>query len=107
MWIGITVLVIVIFNYLSIGIPLYKKNISLRSKIKVMMINQVKSGQLMKNTEDNYIVEILRKESSALDKKITILNCAAASIIIVITSWLIFSLVMYRKKEGAHEARSK
>lgn len=100
LWIGITLLVIVVFNYLSIGIPLYKKTSSLQSKIKVMMIKQVKSGQLTQDTEDNYIIDILKKESSALNKKITLLNCTAVSIVIIIISWLIFSLVMRRKKEA-------
>ena len=107
LWIGITLLVIVSFNYLSVGIPLYKKTSSLQSKIKIMMIKQVKSGQLTQNTEDDYIIDILKKESSVVNKKITVLNCAAISIVIIIMSWLIFGLVIRRKKEGAHEAGSK
>jgi hypothetical protein len=107
LWISITLLVIVIFNYLSVGIPLYKKTSSLQSKIKIMMIKQIKSGQLTQNTADDYIIDILKKESLALNKKITLLNCAAVSIVIIITSWLIFGLFIRRKREGSHEARSK
>lgn len=107
LWISVTLLVIVIFNYLSIGIPLYKKTSSLEAKIKIMMIQQVKSGQLMKDTEDNYIIDILKKESLALDKKIMILNCTAVSIVIIIISWLIFGLVTHRKKERTYETGSR
>lgn len=99
-WVGVTLLLVIIFNYLVIGVPLYKRMGSLESKIKIMMIKQVKSGEILKNSEDNYIIDILKKETIALDRKIVILNCVAVSAAIVIMSWVIFGLIVYRKERG-------
>jgi len=87
LWIGITLLSIVLFNYLSIGIPLYKRINSLDKKVRIFT----------KNSEDAFIIDILKKEAISIDKKIVILNCAAVSVVIIITSWLIFGLVVHRK----------
>jgi len=86
-WIGITLLVIVIFNYLAIGVPLYNRVNSLQSKIKVFS----------KNSEDSYIIDILKKEIVILNSKITLLNRIAISVTIIIISWIIFSLVFFRE----------
>lgn len=95
-WIGATLLAIVIFNYAAIGIPLYNKMASLESRIKVMMIKQVKSGEVLKNSEDNYIIDVLKKETINLDRKIVILNCVVVSVIIIIISWIAFGLIVSR-----------
>lgn len=87
LWIGITLLAIVLFNYLSIGIPLYKRINSLDKKVKIFT----------KNSEDAFIIDVLKKEAISIDKKIVILNCAAVSVAIIITSWLIFGLVFHRE----------
>lgn len=96
LWIGATLLFIVIFNYIAIGVPLYRNMASLESKIRVMMIKQVKSGEVLKNSEDNYIIDVLKKETISLDRKIVILNCVAVSVVIVIISWIAFGLIVYR-----------
>lgn len=105
-WVGTTLLAIIIFNYIAIGVPLYRRMASLEGKIKVMMIKQVKSGAILKNSEDNYIIDILKKETIAIDRKIVILNCVAVSVVIVIVSWITFGLIVYRQEEK-NEIRSK
>lgn len=87
-WIGVTLLAVVLFNYLAIGIPLYKRTHSLESKIRVFT----------KNSEDAFIIDVLKREAISIDKKIVILNCVAASVAIVITSWLIFGLAVHRRE---------
>lgn len=97
LWIGTTLLTIIIFNYIVMGVPLYRKMASLEAKIKVMMIKQVNAGEILKDSEDNYIIDVLRKESIALDKKIVILNCVAVSVIIIMISWIAFGLIVHRE----------
>ena len=86
-WIGVTLLTIILFNYLSIGIPLYKRMGSLDSKVKLFM----------KRSEDTYIVDVLKREIVTINKKIVILNCVAVSVTIIIASWMIFALVVRRE----------
>lgn len=86
LWIGVTILIVILLNYLSVGIPLYSRVISLDNKIKVFT----------KNSEDAYIVDLLKKEVVSIDKKIVVLNCIAASLVIIVTSWLVFGLVFHR-----------
>ena len=96
LWIGVTLLAVVLFNYLSVGIPLYKRINSLDKKIKIFT----------KNSEDAFIIDVLKKETVSIDKKIVILNCVAVSVAIIITSWLIFGLVVY-KEDGVRQARRR
>ncbi|MDD5174129.1 MAG: hypothetical protein PHV48_04820 [Candidatus Omnitrophica bacterium] len=85
-WIGITLLAIILFNYLTIGMPLYKRMSSLDNKVKVFA----------KHSEDTYIADILKREMVTINKKIVILNCVAASVAIVIVSWMVFGLAVHR-----------
>jgi len=97
-WIGVTLLAIIIFNYAVIGIPLYRKIASLENRIKIMMIRQVKSGGILKNSEDNYIIDVLKRETITLDRKIVVLNCITVSVVIVIASWIIFGIISGREE---------
>jgi len=85
-WIGVTLLAIILFNYLSLGIPLYKRVISLDSKVKIFT----------KHSEDTYVIDVLKREMVTIDKKIVILNCVAVSAAIIIVSWIIFGLAVHR-----------
>ena len=96
-WIGTTLLIIIIFNYLVMSLPLYKRMNSLENRIKVMMIKQVKSGEVLKNTEDNYIIDVLKTETIKLDRKIVIINCVAVSVVVFIISWLLFGIIVHRE----------
>ena len=85
-WIGVTLLAIILFNYLAIGIPLYKRMNSLDNKVRIFT----------KHSEDTYVTDILKREMITVDKKIVILNCVAVSVAIIIMSWIIFGLVVNR-----------
>ncbi|OGW84834.1 MAG: hypothetical protein A2987_07040 [Omnitrophica bacterium RIFCSPLOWO2_01_FULL_45_10] len=97
-WIGVTILIIIAFNYCVIGIPLMKKSASIKDKYKSILVKQAKSGDIFKSAEDEYLLEIFRKEKAAIDKKILILNCVGASMVIILSSWIIFGLVASKKK---------
>ena len=88
-WIGVTLLTVILFNYLSMGIPLYSRMNSLDDKVRVFT----------KHSEDTYVIDVLKREMITIDRKIVILNCVAVSVAIVIISWMIFGLVVYRREE--------
>ena len=87
-WIGVTLLAIILFNYLVIGIPLYKRMSSLDSKVKIFT----------KYSEDTYVIDVLKREMITINKKIVVLNCVAASLAIIVTSWIIFGLAVSREE---------
>ena len=97
LWIGATLLIIIAFNYLVMAIPLYSRMNSLESRIKVLMIKQVKSGEILKNTEDSYIIEVLQRATIGLSKKLVIINCVAVSVAVIILSWLLFGFFLNRE----------
>ena len=97
-WMGVTILVIVALNYAIIGIPIIKRSSSIDSKSKAMLVSQVKSGKIFKNSEDEYILEILKREKVHLDRKIVILNCVAISLAILVASWVVFGLVVHKRR---------
>lgn len=85
-WIGVTLLVIILFNYLAIGVPLYKRMISLGDKVKIFA----------SHSEDTYVVDVLKREIVTINKKVVVLNCVAASVAIIIVSWIMFGLAVKR-----------
>lgn len=97
MWIGATLLIVVVFNYIIVGMPLFKRSSSLEDKYKAMLIKQVKSGEILKGSGNEYILEIFKREKSAIDRRILILNCVAASLSIFVASWVIFGLVAHKR----------
>ena len=98
-WISITLLAVIVLNYVLIGVPLYRRMNYLEQNIKAIMIKQVKSGKILKGSEDTYIMDILKKEAIAVDRKIVIVNCVAASSMIIILSWMVFGLLARRKSK--------
>ena len=86
-WIGVTLLAIVLFNYLAIGIPLYKRISSLDNKVRIFA----------KHSEDTYVIDVLKREMITIDKKLVVLNCVAVSVSIIMLSWMIFGLVVRRE----------
>ena len=97
LWVGLTLLLVLIFNYALIGFPLIKREASIKDQTKLILIKQVKSSKVFKNSTDDYMLDILRKEKTSLDRKILILNCVGISISILVASWVIFGLIMHRK----------
>ena len=85
-WIGVTLLAIILFNYLAIGIPLYRRMGSLNNKV----------GIFTKHSEDAYVADVLKREMVAIDKKMVMLNCVAVSVAIIIVSWMIFALAVHK-----------
>jgi len=98
LWTGATLLTAILLNYALIGFPLARRGSSIQSKYKATLIKQAKSGEIFKNSEDEYMLEIFRKEKSSIDKRILILNCAAITLLIFATSWTIFGIIFHKGK---------
>ena len=65
---------------------------------RAILLKQAKTGQLFNNPEDEYIMGVFRKEKTALDRKILILNCVSASLAVLAASWTLFGLATRRHK---------
>jgi len=92
-WTGATLLIVLALNYAIIGLPLTKKAASLKGKYRTMLLKQVKSGELFKNSDEEYLLELFRKEKLSIERQLLILNCAGISLVILIASWTVFGLI--------------
>jgi hypothetical protein len=92
-WTGITLLVVIAFNYMLIGVPLISKSASIEKRSKEIIAGQAKSKNVFRKADDAYILEVLRREKASLDRNTAILNCAAASLAFLVVSWTVFGLL--------------
>ena len=99
LWTGVTVLAILVFNYAAFAIPLAKRSSSIEDRAMVMMREDVDSGKALKGSDNDYILQILKKEKLAIDRKLGMLNMAAASLAIIVASWTLFGLILNRRKK--------
>lgn len=97
LWVGVTLLIVILINYILIGVPLLSKSHSIQGKAKAILIKQAKSAGIFNNSDDDYLLDIFRKEKSAIDTKITILNAVAATLAFFAASWTVFGLIFKRK----------
>ncbi len=98
LWIGSTILIVILVNYILIGVPLMSKSGSVQAKARAILIKQAKSNNIFtNNSDDEYLIDVFRKEKAAIDMKITILNAIAATLVFFAASWTIFGLIFRRK----------
>ena len=97
LWVGGTLFIVILINYVLIGAPLISKSNSVQAKAKAILIKQAKSNGIFNNSDDEYLIDVFRKEKSAIDTKITILNALAATLAFFAASWTIFGLIFKRK----------
>lgn len=98
LWVGSTMLVVILINYILIGAPLISRSNSVQAKAKAILVRQAKSGSIFGgNSDDEYLIDVFRKEKTAIDNKIMILNAAAATLSFIAISWTVFGLIFRRK----------
>ena len=79
--------------------PLVTKAMSLNDKSTTMLMNKVKSGHALRtSSEEEYILDIFRREKAAIAWKLVIVNVVSLTIAIAIVSWTLFGLVTQKKK---------
>jgi len=98
LWIGLTLFVVLVFNYAMIGVPLIKKSATIQARSRDIIIRHVKSGDVLNGSDEDYVLELFRREKSAIDRKLLVLNSVTISIAILVASWTIFGLILRKKK---------
>ena len=99
LWTGATLILILAFNYGIIGMPLIRKAISLNDKATTMMMTKIKAGNALRtSSEEDYILDIFRREKESITRKLVVLNAIALTFVILIGSWTLFGLVINKKK---------
>jgi UPF0716 family protein affecting phage T7 exclusion len=93
LWIGVTLLIVLGFNYALIGFPLYKKSESISDAAKAIYTKQVKANKVFKGSRDEYLLEVFRREKKAIESGLLVLNCVSVSAFVIIISWIGFGLI--------------
>lgn len=97
LWVGVTLLVVLVLNYAIIGFPLMRKGDSIKEKTRALLIKQVQTRNVLAGSEDEYILELFRKEKVSIDRKLSILNSVVISLLIIIISWTIFGIITHKR----------
>ena len=88
LWTGVTLMLILAFNYGIIGMPLIRKAIYLNDKATTTVMGKISSGHALKtSSEEEYILDIFRREKESITRKLIVLNAVALTFVIVIMSW--------------------
>lgn len=98
LWIGLTLFMVLAFNYAMIGAPLIKKSSTIQKRSRDIIIRHVKSGDVLSGSDEDYVLELFRKEKSSIDRNLLVLNSITISLLILISSWTVFGLIVYKKK---------
>jgi len=90
-WTGITLLLVLIINYMIIGMPLIKRRAYIKHRANDILV--------VKNADDEYILDIFRREGISVNKKIRVVNSVGISLAVIIASWTIFGLIFSKKSK--------
>ena len=71
LWIGATLMAVIIFNYILIGAPLLSKSYSINQKTKAILVKQIRSSGIFNNMDDILITIV---EDSVRTKIYNMLN---------------------------------
>ena len=100
LWTGITLLIILAFNYGIIGFPLIRKAMSINDKATTMLMTKIKAGHALRNSsEEDYILDIFRREKESITRKLIVLNAISLTFVVVIVSWTLFGVVTGKNKK--------
>jgi len=97
LWIGATLFLILAANYIIVGAPLIRRSEALKIESRAILIKYAKSTATFTDMENDYLLQIFRKEQSVLGWKILLLNCASATLALMALSWTVFGLLRSRK----------
>lgn len=97
-WVGVTALLVLVFNYAVIGFPMIKREATIKDQTKALLVRQVKSDRIFKNSDDEYMFDIFRREKAALDKRLLALNLITTTASIIVISWTAFGMIGHKRK---------
>jgi hypothetical protein len=99
LWTGATLVLILAFNYGLIGMPLIRKAMSLNDKATTVLMNKIKSGNVLRtSSEEEYILDIFKRERESVIRRLVVVNAVTLTLVIIIASWTLFGLVLPKKK---------
>lgn len=93
MWFGLTLLLALGINYIIIGAPMIRRSEALKIEARSIIIKYANSNSTFTDTENDYLLQIFRKEQANLGRQILILNCASATLGLLIISWTVFGVL--------------
>jgi len=93
LWIGATLFVALALNYIIIGAPLIRRSEALKIEMRALLIKYAKSSANFMDMENDYLLQVFRKEQSTLNWQILLLNCASATIALLVVSWTAFGML--------------
>ena len=68
--------------------PLIRKAMSLNDKATTVLMNKIKSGHALRtSSEEEYILDIFRRERESVIRKLVVVNAVALTFVIIIISW--------------------
>jgi hypothetical protein len=97
LWLGLTLILALGINYIIIGAPMIRRSEALKIEARAILIRYAKSGTTFNDMENDYLLQIFRKEQAHLGRQILLLNCASATLGLLIISWTAFGIL--RSKE--------
>ena len=87
LWVGATLILILAFNYGLFGMPLIRKTMSLNDKSTTVLMSKIKNGHSLRtSSEEEYLLDIFRRERESITRKLIALNAAALTCLIIIGS---------------------
>ena len=79
--------------------PLIRKAASLNDKATKILMGKIKTGNALRtSSEEDYILDVFRREKESITRKLIVVNAIALTFVIIIGSWTLFGLVLPRKK---------
>ena len=62
-------------------------------------MGKVKAGHSLRtSSEEEYILDIFRRERESIVRKLVVVNAVALTFVIIIASWTLFGLVLPKRK---------
>jgi hypothetical protein len=97
MWLGITLLLALAVNYIIIGSPMIRRSEALKVETRAILLKYAKSTQTFTDMENDYLMQVFRKEQANIGRQVLILNCASATLGLLIISWTVFGILHSKK----------
>jgi hypothetical protein len=66
---------------------------ALKVEVRAILLKYAKSDAGFNNMENDYLMQVFRKEQSGLGRQILLLNCASATLGLLVISWTVFGIL--------------
>jgi hypothetical protein len=93
LWLGITLFLALAANYIIIGAPMIRRAEALKVETRAILIRYANSGSTFTDMENDYLLQIFRKEQANIGRQILFMNCASATAGLLIISWTAFGVL--------------